>query len=93
MTRPVDTVRTARLVWLADEPIPLHLHPKSCMFHVVTWWQDEPTVDEVLGKRPECPCCNGDMPMNYLLNLEAPKLARLAKLWENERLVNAKSPD
>ena len=78
MTRPVDTIRTDRLACLADQAIPLYLHPKRCVFHLVTWWQDEPTMDEVMGRQPECPCCNGDLGMNALLNLEAPRLRRLS---------------
>ena len=79
MTRPFETVRTHRRAYLADEAVPAFRHPKSCPVHLVQWWFDDPSLDEIVGKTTGCPCCDGTMPMSLLLAIEEPRNKRLRK--------------
>ena len=79
MTRPLETVRTHRRAWLADEAVHAWLHPKSCPIHLVQWWTDEPSLDELMGKTTGCPCCDGTIPLEFLLFIEEPRNKRLKK--------------
>lgn len=71
MARPYETVRTDRLAYLKDEAIPTWRNPEHCIAHRVSWWSDEPTLEEELGHPSQCPCCDGAMPIRMLLILEA----------------------
>ncbi len=70
MTRPYQTVRTDLRALRHDEEIPPYLRPKRCGIHFVSWWTDDLTLSEAMGKMAECPCCNGDLPIRMLLTLE-----------------------
>lgn len=72
MTRPWQSVRTDEMAYEKDEAIPFYLHPQHCAIHRVSWWTDEdPTLKEMVGRSPMCPCCNGEFSMADLVLLES----------------------
>ena len=72
MSLPCETVRTDLRAYLAEEVIPFWLHPKACGVHRVTWWTDEPKLEEITGKVSGCPCCDGTLPISVLVLIEEP---------------------
>lgn len=71
MTRPFQTVRTDRHVFETGEEIPFWLRPKHCSLHRVSWWSNEISIDDLMGKKNSCPICLDNMPMELLLFIES----------------------
>ena len=76
MSRPCETVRTDTMVYWTGEAIPDWCHPKACGVHRVTWWTDEATIEQLVGKVSGCPCCDGSLPLSVLRLLEEPIILR-----------------
>jgi len=74
--RTVMSLRTFRLARALDEDIPSHLEKRICTAHRVMWWDDDPGLDVLIGKRSGCPCCSDEFPMSLLLSLEDRKKER-----------------
>ena len=79
MVTPNMTVRTDRASYLLDEQIPGWRHPRHCPIHLVSWWTDDPfsyEIDEKYHGKPECPCCSGELPIQFLILIELTRIER-----------------
>jgi len=76
MTKPFETVRTDRFVYITGEAVPSWRKPQHCGIHCVSWWSDEFDIINILEKKLQCPCCNGTILFAFLAALEEPRIQR-----------------